>query len=926
MTTDRGVIIIFLTFCLSCHLYGQDPRLQGGSTGKIALTELFGALEKEYGFKFFYRPEWIEKLRGEWTEKDDIEQLLGTVLKGTGLGFYREGKEIYLYPGSSVISELPDFEYPREPEQDTITMEQEPQGEKDHYLQTKKISEANFITVGSAGKPITGGKCRVKGRITNWRSGEALVGATVFIEELGTGIITDAEGRFEVELPPGQYTIMVQHMAMKETRFGLNVLSAGEVRLELEDELIELEEVTVSDQRHSNLQGILMGFERISTQAMKEIPVVLGEKDILQVAQMLPGVQTAGEGTSGFNVRGGTADQNMFYINRVPVYNTSHLFGFFTAFSPDVVSDFSLYKNNVPSKYGGRIASIFDISTRQGNSSNFFAQGGISPVTAHVSMEGPILKEKVSFVTSWRNTYSDWLLQRVEEPDIRESSAYFYDGTFGINASINPDNQLKAFAYLSNDRFSLSSKNDYRYSTAGGSFQWKHHFSPSFTADFSLSGSQYKFRNIDMNNHTEAFIHEFQINHNEFRMDFLSVSLERHRIEFGASGIYYNLDRGDIMPYGKASNRKPVDLGSDYGMESAVYLSDEFSLATRLFLRMGLRYSYYGQLGPAEVNSYEEGLPMNKFTRLGTSSYRAGELVQSYSGFEPRLALNYRLTRNSSLKASYNRLRQYIFLLSNTYAIAPTDQWKLTGSHISPPVADQVSAGFYYDFEDAGISTSVEVYKKWVNDIVEYKDGADFISPDPIETQILQGSQDVRGVEFMMRKNTRRITGWLSYSYSRSTVQVNGKYAEEKINRGVAYPSNSDRPHSLDLVSNYRLSRRFSVSANVVYSTGRPITLPIAVYYAEEQEYLYYSDRNEYRIPGYFRVDLSVNLEGNLKFKKIAHSYWMLNIYNVTGRDNAYSVFYEAKEGQIRGYKLSIFAQPIVTLSWNFKLGNYNSD
>jgi hypothetical protein len=297
-------------------------------------------------------------------------------------------------------------------------------------------------------------------------------------------------------------------------------------------------------------------------------------------------------------------------------------------------------------------------------------------------------------------------------------------------------------------------------------------------------------------------LQEYQVNHAEFRVDFLSVSLEKHRIEFGVSGIYYYLDRGEIEPYGEASNRMPLDLGQEYGAESTLYLSNEFSLGSRLNLLVGLRYSFYGQLGPAEVNTYEEGLPLNKFTLTGTSTYRSGELVQSYSGLEPRLALNCRLSRNSSFKASYNRLRQYIFLLSNTFAIAPTDQWKLTGSHIAPPLADQVSLGFYYDFEKAGINTSVEVYKKWVQDVVEYKDGADFISPLPIETQILQGSQDVRGVEFMLKKNTRRITGWLSYTYSRSTTLVDGKYVEAQINRGVAYPSNFDRPHSFDLVSN----------------------------------------------------------------------------------------------------------------------------
>jgi hypothetical protein len=616
----------------------------------------------------------------------------------------------------------------------------------------------------------------------------------------------------------------------------------------------------------------------------------------------------------------------MFYINNISIYNTSHLFGFFTAFSPDIISDFSLYKNNVPSRYGGRIASIFDINTRPGNNRNFFAQGGISPVTGHASVEGPIIREKVSFVASWRNTYSDWLLNRIKNQDFRESNAYFNDGTLGLNAEINPSNQLKAFVYLSNDRFSLSDRNDYSYSTTGGSIHWKHRFSPSLSTDLAVASSRYRFRNIDLNNPTEAYQHEYYVNHTEFRADFLLTRLEKHRIEFGVNGILYDLNRGDIIPYGAASKRIPIELGREQGVESALYVSDEFRIVPRLNALLGLRYSFYGQLGPSEVQEYEEGLPRNKYTMLGTLSYARGDIVRTYSGIEPRVALNYELGRNSSLKASYNRLRQYIFLLSNTFAIAPNDQWKLTDYHIRPPVSDQVSLGVYHDFERPGVSASVEVYQKWVNHVVEYKDGADFISAEPIETQILQGQQDSRGVEVMLKKNTRRITGWVSYTYSRSTILIDGVYEENRINGGVVYPSNFDRPHSFNLVGNLRLSRRFSVSSNVVYSSGRPVTLPIAVYYAEGQEYLYYSDRNSYRIPDYFRVDLSVNLEGNLKFKKIAHSYWMLNIYNVTGRDNAYSVFYEAKEGQIKGYKLSIFAQPIVTLSWNFKLGNYNSD
>lgn len=356
-----------------------------------------------------------------------------------------------------------------------------------------------------------------------------------------------------------------------------------------------------------------------------------------------------------------------------------------------------------------------------------------------------------------------------------------------------------------------------------------------------------------------------------------------------------------------------------------IYLMN-FELFPRLNLLLGLRYSHFAQLGPADINLYEEGLPKNKYSYTETINYEKGKVVKSYSAFEPRAALNFRLARNSSIKASYNRLQQYIFLLSNTVAVAPNDQWKLTDYHIPPPLADQVSLGYYQDFKDAGINFSVEVYKKWVNNVVEYKDGADFISSEPLETQILQGKQDSRGVEFMVKKNNRRLTGWVSYTYSRSTIIIDGEYDEQKVNSGMPYSSNFDIPHSFNLVSNYRISKRLSFSSNIVYSTGRPVTLPVASYYADDRPFMLYSSRNAYRIPNYFRVDLSINLEGNLKFKKAAHSYWMLNVYNLTGRNNAYSVYYTVEEGQIQGHQLSIFARPIVTLSWNFKFGNYNTD
>lgn len=921
---SRIVLFIILTGVPGI-LISQQPLQVNRSVDEMKLEDFISTLERDTDLEFYYQSAWIDSAVVRNVRQGDLlEEVLEQVLQETELDFFIEGNQVYIHPGDPVVLSLPEFEDHRKKTFSGTNVSTEDAGDK--YMTTINISRENMITVGEQHANNNGRKNLVQGKILNGSTGEPLIGATIYVKELSLGTISDVNGNFFLELASGQYTIAMDHMAMKAIEYGLKVLSEGSFTIELENELIELEEITVIDKRRGNVDGMLMGYERITTRSMKEIPVVMGEKDILKVAQMLPGVQNVGEGSSGFNVRGGSPDQNMFYINNISVYNTSHLFGFFTAFSPDIISDFSLYKNNIPAKYGGRIASIFEINTREGNKDHFFAQGGISPITGHVSAEGPVIKEKVNFVASYRSTYSDWILNRINDQDLKNSNAAFSDATLGVNAEINPDNRLRFFYYQSSDKFSLSTRNDYSYANRGVSLLWDHKFNNNLTLDVSAANSNYGFGNVDKNNVSEAYEQDYSIRHSEARADFTWLAPGNHRIEFGANSVLYQLNRGNIIPYGPESRRIPISLGEEQGVENSLYLSDEFSLLPRLNILLGLRYSHYMYLGPADVTTYDEGLPKNQFTAIGSESYAPWETVQSYSGFEPRAALNYSLGNNTSVKASYNRLQQFIFLLSNTIALAPTDQWKLTDSHITPPLSDQVSAGFYHDFQDLGINISVEAYKKWISNVVEYKDGVDFISGAPVETQVLQGAQDSRGIEVMVKKNTNRLTGWVSYTWSRSMVTVDGSFDEMQINDGSPFPSNYDRPHSFNLVSNYRISRRLSFSSNIVYTSGRPVTLPIAVYYSENQQYLYYSSRNKYRIPDYFRIDLSVNLEGNLKFKKLAHSFWMLNIYNLTGRENAYSVFYEARAGQIKGYKLSIFAQPIVTLSWNFKFGNYNSE
>ncbi|MFZ5941111.1 MAG: TonB-dependent receptor [Bacteroidota bacterium] len=916
---------IFL-FLLLTGLSAQDNPVLQKSYPEQSFGDFADRAGQDLNLHFYFRGEDTDSLRvKDASQGTTLNAVLDATLEGTGLRYQQIGNEIFIYSGQQMVTRLPEYEARSKKNLSAVLNPADTATNGGEFIETKNLPRESFLKVGS-GKPRNGYRCLVQGSIVNDQTAEPLIGATIVVEETGKGTITDVDGRFQLRLVPGVYHISVDHMAMKEMKYGLEVISDGSVTIRLENDLIQLQEVTLVNKRQSNVEGMLMGFDRISVKSMKQIPLVLGEKDVIRIVQMLPGVQNAGEGSSGFNVRGGSADQNMFYINRISIYNTSHLFGFFTAFSPDIISDFSLYKTNIPAKYGGRIASIFEINTRQGNKNSYFAQGGISPVTAHFMVEGPVIKNKVTFVASYRTTYSDWLLKRMNDADLRQSDASFYDATLGINADLNEKNQIRAFIYQSADKFSLSYRNDYHYSNSGESVVWKHTFSDAFSSDFSLSNSLYRFSTIDRNNITEAYTHEYFISHTEARADFLLTKGDRHRIEFGAGSILYRLNRGDILPYGEESARVPVILGQEQGLENSAYLSDELKITKNINLLLGLRYSYYMLLGPEEVNLYEPSMPMNEYTFTGTRAFGSGEIAKTYSGLEPRAALNLKVGPYSSVKASYNKLHQYIFLLSNTIALAPNDQWKLTDYHIRPPESDQVSLGYYHDVREPGMNISVEIYKKWINDVVEYKDGADFISGEPIETQVLQGTQESEGIELMVKKNTGDLTGWISYTLSRSTVLIDGEYDEQKVNNGVPFPSNFDRPHSFNLVSNYRVSRRLSFSANVVYSTGRPVTLPVAAYFNEGRPYLLYSSRNAYRIPDYFRVDFSVNLEGNLKFRKVAHSYWMLNIYNLTGRHNAYSVFYEVENGEINGYQLSIFAKPIVTLSWNFKFGNYNSN
>ena len=923
-----GPVIILLALLHS--LAAAQGPLISGTFREVPFDAFVRAVEEQASVRFVYRKTWTRNLQISASgENMDLYEILSDNLPARGLFFYPAPENrIFITRNHPLVTTLPDYagmDAPAGHAGDSLATSDLTEAER-LYIEGRRKSSLETLYIGSSADHINGQGAIVNGTIKDTETGEALIGATIFVEELSRGFITDVNGYYAMSIPPGSYTFRFNCLGMQEMQFKAEVRSSGDLNIEMSRRLYPIDEITVKSSEFHNVRGLQMGFTQISIKNIKEIPVVLGEKDVLKVVHMLPGVQNAGEGSAGIHVRGSAADQNMFFLNKIPVYNTSHLFGFFSAFNPDVIRDFSFYKSNLPARYGGRLSSVIDISTRQGNNKNFTARGGISPITAKAAVEGPILQDRISYVLSVRSSYSDWLLRRMDDPDLRNSDAQFYDLGGGLTAKLNDRNLIKAFGYYSKDRFSLASTEKFQYSNAGASLDWWHQVSSVLNFNASIAFSRYEFGHQNNSLPLEAYQHDYQINHLEFKSDFTWVPGYRHKVLFGGNAIRYDINRGEVLPWGEESSRRPVTLGTEQGIEGGLYISDQVQVSDRLALYGGLRYSMYAYLGPQTVYQYPPDNPRDPQYITDSLYFGNDEIIKFYSGPEIRASMTFLTGTSNSLKFSYNKTRQYLYMLSNTIAVSPTDQWKLADYHIRPQSADQVSLGFYQDFNRKFLNFSAEVYYKKAEDIVEYRDGANFLSSPQIESEVLQGKQKAYGAELLMKKNAGNLSGWLSFTYSRSLIKVDGENYWEQINRGEWYPANYDIPVSVNAVMNLRANRRLSLSSNLVYHTGRPITYPVTMFYMDDNRYISYSGRNEYRIPDYFRIDLSVNLEGNLKARKLGHSYWMLNIYNLTGRKNAYSVFFKNENGRIQGYMMSIFSRPIITLSWNFKLGNYASD
>jgi len=783
--------------------------------------------------------------------------------------------------------------------------------------QRRQLSDEEVIyEIGPRTNKITEANAVLKGRIRNVHTGEPIAGAVIHNPTSGKSTTSDPLGFYQLTVPTGRNTLEITFLGMMPATRQLMIYSQGEFDVELSEKVIALREVIIRSDRDANVSSTQMGVEKLDISTLKQVPVALGEADIMKVILTLPGVQTVGESSTGLNVRGGTTDQNLILFDNAVIYNPSHLFGFFSAFNPDVVQEVQLYKSGVPASYGGRLSSVMEVRSREGNKKKFAGSGGIGLVTGRLTLEGPIVKDKTSFLIGGRTTYSDWLLKQLDDEDLENSTGSFYDLNLHINHEANERNTFDLTAYYSKDRFRLNNDTLYRYSNAQVAFQWDHSFNKKLFGTFSGSFSQYDFDISSDRNEVNAFSLDSRIQQYQAQADLSYFSENDRQLNFGASIIRYDITPGDLQPDGELSLINPEFIEQEQAFESALYASTSFALTDKLTLDAGLRFSFYQYLGPQTF--YEYGSEAREESTItDTVSFDAGSVIANYQGPEYRLSARYLLNNNSSLKFSAQRMRQYIHMLSNTTAVAPTNLWKLSDRYIRPQIGDQVSLGYYRNFKGNTIEASLEVYYKRMQDFLDYKNGAVLLLNQNIETDVLNTEGKAYGAEFLLRKLTGKLNGWISYTYSRSLLRTNTE--AYVINNGEFYSSNFDKPHDVTLVSNYRFSRRFSVSLNFTYSTGRPVTIPIGKYSFAGGERLAYSERNAFRIPDYYRADISLNIEGNHKIRKLAHSSWSVSVYNLTGRNNVYSVFFKSENGEVNAYQLSIFTDPIPTITYNFR-------
>ena len=910
---------IFMTVLVCCGQEKKDPLVSGTFTN-LTWEQFFKQLESKAPCYFYYDINQLDSTLVNIEVKDEpLSSVLDKALKNSGLLFsIDDNNRVYITKNIRVITHLPQGFFP-------ATSQQQPgwvvrDSVVDYGLELKKeravTSESKLYEIGTKTNTMRG-TAIMTGTIRNAKTGEPVINASVFIDN-AIATVTDAYGNYSLSVPAGKHTLNIMGIGMKDTKLQLAVYSDGKLDIDMRETVTTLKEVIVSSKKTININRVQMGVERLSIDNIKRVPSVFGEADVLRVITSLPGVKTVGEASTGFNVRGGSADQNLILFNDATIYNPSHFFGMFSAFNPEIIKDVELYKSSIPARFGGRLASVLDINSREGNKKNYTGSAGIGVVTSRVHLEGPIAKDRTSFIFGARSTYANWLLGLLPS-EYEDSRASFQDVNLGISHRIDSSNNLYFSGYFSNDRFALDSDTTYGYSNRNFSVKWVHKFSNRLNLAFTTGYDGYQYKVFREEDKETAFKLQFGIRQFHGKADFVYYLSQQHGFDFGLSSIHYRLQPGSYTPFDNNSVILPDVVEDEQALESAAYLTHRFNPTNRLAISTGIRFSMFNYLGPQSINYYAEGLPKTEVNLLETKNHKKGEFIKNYAGPEYRFSIRYAFTQSFSAKAAYNSQRQYIHMLSNTTAIAPTDIWKLSDPNIKPQEGDQVSFGLYKNFKSNTIETSVEVYYKRIENYLDYKPGAKLLLNHTIETDVINTKGKAYGMEVLIKKPGGKVNGWISYTYSRIKLRTNEDDPDFQVNKGEYYPANYDKPHDVTLAGNFRVNHRFSISVNSTYSTGRPITLPIGRYYYAGSERVLYSERNSHRIPDYIRTDFSLNIDGNHKVNQKTHNSWTVGVYNLLGRKNPYSVYFTSQNGRVKGYKFSIFGSMLPFVNFNIR-------
>ena len=788
---------------------------------------------------------------------------------------------------------------------------------------TKK-NTLNFIILLTSFFAFCQEKYTISGTVTDNKNKETLIGVSIYFVETKASTTTNEYGFYSMTLPEGKHTLLITNLGYQTTEQEISLTQNLKSNFSLTENFQQLDEVVITDnKKRADIRKAEMSVNKLSIQTVKQMPVILGEVDILKSILNLPGVTNAGEGQSGFNVRGGSADQNLVLLDEATIYNSSHLFGFFSVFNADAIKDLKLFKGGIPARYGGRLSSVLDIYQKEGNKNGFHMNGGIGLITSRLLAEGPIKKGKGSFLIAGRGSYAHLFLKLVDNPN----SAYFYDLNTKLSYDLNEKNNLYLSGYFGRDVFKINNSFDNTYGNSILNLRWNHLFSEKLFSNLSAIYSDYYYGlKLDF----IGFIWDSGIKNYNLKYDFKYYFSDKIKLNYGLNAQYYDFNPGQIKPIDASSSINNFELDKKFAFEPAIYVDVEQKIGNDFSINYGLRYSMFYRLGQQNINTYANNQPVvwndffkiyEKATPTGSNYFGTNDIIASFNNLEPRVAMSYSFNDNQSVKASYNRMAQYLHLISNTQSPTPLDIWTPSDNFLKPQLLDQFAIGYFQNFSDDKYTLEVESFYKKIKNRLDYIDGADLIANNAVEQVVLVGNARAYGLEILFRKNEGKLSGWVSYTLSRTEQQTPGRTAEESgINNGNWYKTGFDKTHNLSIVGTYELNKKWKFGSIFTLQTGQPVTFPNGKYQYQGIFIPSFGLRNENNLPLYHHLDISATYTPKPSKNKGWQGEWVFSIYNLYGRQNAASITFRQNvdTGTNEALRLSIFGV-VPSVSYNFK-------